>query len=172
VVVATKQRYTFAMESSQCDQLHHVSVKYRHVSLSLCIMLRNRLLRIRYLRRKYEGDRHNHRRSSCDAASNKPLHDHGWCGVNNASAVALMMNLSPPPWAWQLLLPWHMTKHWRSDPQYHHLSLMKTLCVWREWKWMWNELNSWSGGIYRWTGMEFIFFEKNQGFWAQTIKND
>jgi hypothetical protein len=62
----------------------------------MCIMLRKRLLRIWYIRRKYDRGRQNRHRSSRDADSNEPLHDHGCRSVNDASTVVLMKDRPPP----------------------------------------------------------------------------
>jgi hypothetical protein len=70
-------------------------VKYGELSLRLCIMPRKILLHIWYIRLKYDRVRHNCSRSSRDAVSNEPLHDHSWCSVDDTLVMVPVKNLSP-----------------------------------------------------------------------------
>jgi hypothetical protein len=119
-------------------------VKYGELSLRLCIMPRKILLHIWYIRLKYDRVRHNCSRSSRDAVSNEPLHDHGWCSVDDALVMVPVKNLSP------LLRECSSLPPWQSDPSRHHLSSMMTMCVYQEsendLQWVWNKLKSWGGG--------------------------
>jgi hypothetical protein len=95
-------------------------------------MLRKRVIRTRYLQQKYDGGIHNRCQSSRAASWDKPLHDHDWCSIDDASAVVLMMKwrqLRPPPltqYSW--LHPW---RPWWFDPLFC-LIWIKTLCVCQE----------------------------------------
>jgi hypothetical protein len=127
-----------------------LSVKYGDISLSLCIMLRKRVLCIRYLQQKYDGGKNNRHRSSHVVASNESLHDHGWRSINNASVMVSMKNryenapfhLSPPPLGectW--LDSWRPKTLWWFEPPFH-LNSMKTMCLCKEsgneliWEWL------------------------------------
>jgi hypothetical protein len=142
----------------------YISLKYKDDSLRLCIIIRKRI--IRYLRWKYDGGTRNRRRSSCAAVWNEPLHNHGWCSVDDASAVVLMekrWQRQPPPLeqcSW--LNPWCLKTPWWFDPPFY-LNWVKTLCVCQEsaneMVWEWGDLKP--GG----QNLIFILF-----FRALTIK--
>jgi hypothetical protein len=123
----------------------YLSLKYEDVSLSLCIMLRKRILHIWYLRRKYDAGTHNRRRTSRVTAWNEPPHDHDWYSIDDTSIIMLMkkqLQRRPPPFeecSW--LHPWCPKTPWWFDHLFH-LSSMKILCVCQEseneliWEWL------------------------------------
>jgi hypothetical protein len=136
-----------------------LSVKYEDILLSLCIMLRKKFSAYGTSDGNMMGA-HNRRWSSHAAASNEPLHDHGWRSVNGTSTVVSKKNCPPPLWEWSWLVPWRPKTPWRFDPLFY-LSAMKILYVCQksrnELVWKWLELKPLRIFI-RWWWTQFEFF--------------